>query len=461
MNVLKSLLVLVLLLFWAPCLVQSDQSGSNSQLVVYIETPPNEDMEVELVFDNLILYSDIDTTFVSLNSLEINSIDLSNNQTIFLELNIQPAEYKKMILFLKKVHTYAGPARIEPLFDSTGIEIDLDFKLSENQVMPLFIKWNPNKSEYVNKTYKPNFRLIPHKTAPRGAAIFVTNQDSNNLTLVDRTSNRVIDIIKLDQSPCDMIYSDIHEELYIANNKSHTITVIDINLQKIIRIIYLENIDRPIDLDMSGDQTSLYILCQNSDRLLTYNLSSYQEISAYNLSFTPYEMTFDNGSGDVYITGQNSSEFLIYNINENREINSIAINGQGASIEHSSRSKLLFVALQHQRTLLIYDLESGSLKHTLEFCAPVSYIAYDEISDILYTAMKGCREIDMVQTSNGLIINSINLDYSPGKITLDPESKQLYVTSPEENKLYIYHESNLKLTSVFNVGRKPYMALVP
>lgn len=104
-------------------------------------------------------------------------------------------------------------------------------------------------------------------------------------------------------------------------------------------------------------------------------------------------------------------------------------------------------------TLLLFISISVSLKES--FLSPVAMINL-ESKNLLVIAQETGNRIDLVNTKNFIIKNSIKLKHSPTGICISNDIKSLFITAGEgEGMLYIIDLILKKIKSVVNIGHSP------
>jgi len=87
-------------------------------------------------------------------------------------------------------------------------------------------------------------------------------------------------------------------------------------------------------------------------------------------------------------------------------------------------------------------------------------MVHNRYSGNLYIAQDDCNEILIVQSENNFIIDQIILPGTPGLITLEPERRNIFAVMPDSNRLAVINITNPKISTLIEVGKNPYMALV-
>ena len=79
----------------------------------------------------------------------------------------------------------------------------------------------------------------------------------------------------------------------------------------------------------------------------------------------------------------------------------------------------------------------------------------------LLVSQAHCREIALIRPDQNLELGSIEVPGDPGLITIDPESLHVLAVLPRNNRLAIINLNSGKTDAVLEVGREPYMVVIP
>ncbi len=73
---------------------------------------------------------------------------------------------------------------------------------------------------------------------PANNDIYVTNQGSNTVSIIDSSSNAVVGTVSVGASPRGIAFNPSNNDMYVVNFVSRTVSVIDSSANKVVDTIY-------------------------------------------------------------------------------------------------------------------------------------------------------------------------------------------------------------------------------
>jgi len=432
-----------------------------AQVVVYLEVSGATSEEIHLTPSNVALLGDGEPVLLKPLSDKLNSLELAGKQLRFIETEVPPGRYQWLQMDVSSVTGFAGRADIHPQPDSEGVRISLQMDLVAGESYLIRVRWHPHPVDPDADTYRPRFTVVASEVPPLGSLAWVSNEESGNLSVVDRFNQQVVDVIRVGSQPRGMAWSPLNRQLYVANAGSSSLMVIDGLSREVIRTIPMNYGDEPSRVALSPDETVIYVVNYGSNTLAAIDIRSLQEMSRQIVGTSPRSLTPDRTTGYIYVANELSDDIAVYDPVSRSVVSSISPGSSPRELFFNSRSKQLYLSQAVQRTLSIFDTQTGALAGTMNLCSPAVGFDFNPISGRLYVALERCEEIAVLKPDSELELASIRLPGQPGQIKLGPDYRQLLVALPQSNQLAIYSTNSRKLVGLVNVGEKPYMAIVP
>jgi len=201
---------------------------------------------------------------------------------------------------------------------------DMEFSVFSGESFAIFADWNPEESVFDKYLFKPKMTLRKQGIEIKNILLYVTNSDSNCVTVIDRQHDRVVAAIAVNQSPMGIVASPDGNKIYVANSGSNNISVIDTGLNRVINTIGNFGYS-PAELALSGDGLTLYATNPNSNNISVIDTLSNIVTGWIYVGNDPADIVVDQDRCKVYVVNKASNSVSIVNVNTSAVENTVPI----------------------------------------------------------------------------------------------------------------------------------------
>ncbi|HUU46476.1 MAG TPA: hypothetical protein VM118_12165 [Acidobacteriota bacterium] len=343
--------------------------------------------------------------------------------------------------------------------DTLNTFLDMELPLDQGDIAPLFLSLHAVGTEGDEGRAVVDIEIMEARIPPFNSLLFVSNEESNNVSVIDRVAGRVVDVLTTGERPAGMTFSRFTRELFVANAGDHTVTVFDVTTRQLLRRLRLDLGDEPTRLALSPDSRFLYVLATGSNSLVVYDANSNQESGRFSLGLQAVGLAVDPVAGWVYISNELSDNISVFDPIQQMVVTTIPAGSLPTELVFVSPDNLLCAASSGQRVVTVLS-STGNLQATAGLCAVAHGLAYDRVGGTAYASIAMCNELAVFQPANGLSLGTVPLPGQPGLLTLDPENRTLLAALPEQDRIVIVNLTGNRVVAVVDVGRRPYMVVV-
>jgi YVTN family beta-propeller protein len=155
-------------------------------------------------------------------------------------------------------------------------------------------------------TIKVGSNPLEDEFNPDNGYIYVANEGSSSVSVIDGATNKVIDTITGIPDPVQLAYNPSNHYMYVAGHNSNTVSVIDTRTNKLVDI--LTGFSDPTGVGYNSDTGNIYIGNQGSNYVSIISGSTNKVIETVTVGQGPVSPVFDPNNGNVYVTNFNSNE---------------------------------------------------------------------------------------------------------------------------------------------------------
>lgn len=514
------LLTLFSVLFWGGCksvkeYVESSETATG-QIAVFLKGP--DETSIDVTFDlQAINIVAVDGTVREIMSTprSINSIALVGKQ-ILLSENILPSrKYNKLQLVVKEAFIKREDGIAHLALPPEGIDIDTDIPVIKDQTVSLFLSWNVENSIIDGYLFKPAFTVRGQVPELSSLLIYVTNEGSNNVSVVNRQSGDVVATIMVGDKPKGIALSLSRKRprVYIANSGSDSMSVIDPTTNKVELEVPIRFGTAPEGIavaSISPAKEFIFIANYGSDTVSVIDASNYQEVQKINVGDGPIVVAVDppveelsssrflgfedvdilrryrENVFNVYVVNKNSQDVSIIQmdssgtgfvevVNVNVEWNPIALGldyqrGKAYVANHSSENLSVIDLLQ-----IAKGNAAGAVSTVTNVGMSVIGVITDPDLDRVYLLNDATDEIVITRPFSEVlrnapstamtvspIVGTIPVGRSPRSFMLDPEKRKIIVVNRGADTVSVIDKVTNREERIIPVGKKPYgIAMFP
>lgn len=210
---------------------------------------------------------------------------------------------------------------------------------------------------------------------------------------------------------------------------------------------------------------NMFVAQADSNSVSNLNLSNNTVVSSFSVGEYPQAIVKDNTLGKTYVSNYNSEFISVINTSTSAVVDNISVPKGVVDLFVDETHDLLFAVNRLEHSLISISLESNSILNTLDIQLQPNRVVHSAKQNKIFITAT-----DEAGNLNGHVLRVINgntfafettinypSSFEPFGLVIDNDNDILYVTSKENNRVYIYdiYSSHLVLTSNF-VATSPY-----
>lgn len=434
----------------------ADHGDRAPQIVVYLDHVTLSESIAAITLQSISLTGDSDSVPLILVPGEFSASQSSTGQVRLADEEIRPGHYKGIRVEGSVRYTVDDSIIVT---DPVTAIAPAPLLLGPGDLASIFLEFDAAAAPDTSSHASVRVAAVEPRVGPYTSLVFVTNEHSNTITVLDRFSDRVVDVLQADRRPRGMAYSRLARELYVASAGDHTVMVIDIATRQVLRRLRLNMDDEPARLALSPDEQRLYVLNPGSNSMAIFDASSFEEVNRVSLDLQATSLGVDPSSGWVYTANEYSDNISIYDPLDESIVTSIPAGNLPTELVLISPDDLLCVASSGQRSVTILSSSTGNVQTTFGLCAVATGLAYDRIQRVVYASAGDCQEIAAFSPAAALSTGQVAIPGNPGLLWIDEDNRKLYACMPKQDRLAIVNLTGRKVAAIVDVGYQPFMAI--
>jgi YVTN family beta-propeller protein len=313
-------------------------------------------------------------------------------------------------------------------------------------------------------------------------AIYVTNEVSGDLTVIDPATHAPVATVPLGKRPRGIKASPDRRQLFIAlsgspisppgvdestlpppDRTADGIGVFDSTAFRLITI--LRGPSDPEQTSVSRDGTRLYIANEDVGKASVLEIKTGRTIAEFEVGGEPEGVTTSTDGRFVYVTSEQDSQVSVIETATNTLVKQFAVGLRPRDSAFSPDSSRAYVTGENDGTVSVVDTVSHTVIEKIQLTGPMvrpmGVVVSPDGARVYVTTGRGGTVV-AIDANTNMPVGSVAVGTRPWGIALNPDGSRLYTANGPSNDVSVVDTSTLMLVTKIAVGQSPWgVAVVP
>lgn len=504
-------IILLLGLFTACTMTQERKETApkdKGQLTIFLNGPEKTSIDITFeLFALNIVTEEGERKEVLSSPVIINSEVLKGGRQILLgEAVVPEGSYRRILLFVKQ-GLIRREGRVADLSVSPkAIEIPVNVVVTEGRNTSLFLNWNSDASFVDGYRFEPLFTVRSQVPELNTLLLFVTNEASNNVSVINNQSGTVVANILVGKRPKGIaaVLGSEGARVYVANSGSNTVSVIDPTTNEVENEVLIRFGKEPEGIAVaavSSEKELVYVTNHGTNSVSVIDSTTLEELEKIDVGIGPSAVAVDppleklSGTRhlsynelsilknyrtrffNVYVANEDSNTVSVLRINKqtnlSEEVIHLDVEWNPRAIYVDYKRARVYVANYGADKLSVIDIleiikgnESGAVSVINNVGNYMTDIIADPVFERIYLLKEAPGEIVIIRPfERGMenlktvmppVVGTIPVGETPSSLILDPENRKLYVVNSGSDTVSVIDKTTKKEERTVPVGKRPY-----
>jgi YVTN family beta-propeller protein len=222
--------------------------------------------------------------------------------------------------------------------------------------------------------------------------IYVTNEFSNTVSVIDETTDKVSDTIQLGSFPYGVAINPFNDRVYVTNRGSNTVTVIDSPTDAKLSNIPVGN--SPVGIAVNPSSNWIYVTNIDAGTVSVIDGITNKVTNTINVGRAPYGIAVNPLSNKIYVTNIQSSTVSVIDGRVNKVTKNIIVNPTLRRVEGAGDPVLNMPILT-------------------QFPLIASLVAVNSLSNMVYVTNTGSDTVSVIDGNKDAVIVRIAFNVNP------------------------------------------------
>lgn len=311
--------------------------------------------------------------------------------------------------------------------------------------------------------------------------VYVTNERSGDLSIIDSGKNEVIATVPLGKRPRGIHASLDGKTIYVAlsgsaiagpgvdesklpppDKKADGIGVFDVQTNKLVKVIAAGS--DPEEFDLSKDGKLLYVSNEDVAGVSIVDLASAKVLETLKVGEEPEGVATSPDGKFVYVTSENQGAISVVDTAAQKVIKSFEVGRRPRHIAFFPDMSKAYITRENDGKLTIADIAQHEKIGEIEIgtpgqIKPMSVILSKDGKTAYVSTGRG-KQVFIVDTATNKVTSSIEVGDRPWGIALSPDNKLLYSANGPSNDVSVVDLAAQRVVKKIKVSEGPWGLLV-
>lgn len=263
------------------------------------------------------------------------------------------------------------------------------------------------------------------------ATAYVTNTDSDDISVVDLKRRKETNRIRIGGSPRGSVRFDPkHEFGYVSNCAGNTISVLDLRQKKEIDRIQVGLAPRGLTLSANGRLA--YVSNSGDSSLSVVDLKQRREVRRIAMKENPRHMVLVAKANRLLVTQWGADSLALIDLGAGPDLPEVLSStklGKGArpySVAATKDGKIALVANTQADYVSIVDVKSGGEKRRVQVGHGGRAAVFTPDSKYAFVSVENSNELVVIRMSNFRVVKRVEVGPSPRGVAVSPSLMEVY-----------------------------------
>jgi nucleoside transporter/PQQ-dependent catabolism-associated beta-propeller protein len=321
--------------------------------------------------------------------------------------------------------------------------------------------------------------VVDPATLPKGPRVYVTNERSGNLTVIDAQTNTAIATIHLGKRPRGIKLAPDGTTLYIAlsgspiappgvdektlpppDRSADGIGVFDTTQMKLVKLIHAGT--DPEQLAVSKDGKQLFVANEDAATASIVDVGSGAIVGVVKVGGEPEGVERTPDGALVYVTSEEDNEVFVIDPAKGTLVAQVKTSPRPRSVGFLPDGSRAYVTSENGNAIDVLDTRRHRVLTTIKLAhdllRPMGVVVAPDGSQIYVSLGRG-KSVAIIDTKTNTVVSTIEVGDRPWGIAMSPDGRTLYTANGPSNDVAVVDVASRSVTTRVKAGDSPWGAV--
>ncbi len=321
--------------------------------------------------------------------------------------------------------------------------------------------------------------LAPATASAPGYRVFVTNEMSGDMTVINGDTHQVMTTVALGKRPRGIQLSADKSSLFVALSGSPIagpeddekdlppadpsadgIGVVDLATLRLTRVI--RGVSDPEQLVVSADGRHLYIASEDTGMAVVVDVASGATVATLPVGGEPEGVGISPDGRFVYMTSEEDHQVAVIDTSRNEVVKLFKVGERPRQAAFSPDGARAYVTGETDGTVSVVDTSSHTVSHVIRLTGELVRPMEVDVSHdgrLAYVTTGRGRTLVEIDTSTNKPLRAVTLGTRPWGLAISPDGQTLYTANGPSNDVSIVDAETFEVVATVPAGTRPWGVL--
>ena len=436
--------------------LQREALEEEGEVYLYLQPFPQEAQRLRFVLTGISALRGDGARFPC--SLNLGSIkaDEMRRQRYAASCRLEPGAYAGFQVSVREAALRTAEGEASLLVPEQPTALDAPFQIRKKKAQALFLSLNYPETVKDGFSFRPAFSVLAPPRPVTALGGFLTNTDSDTITVFDRKLGQVVDVVATGRRPMGIVLDQQRMRVFVALAGEDAVEVFDSTSGESLARIGLQAGDAPSDIALTPDGRTLLVTDAGMDTLSFIDPQSFLERDRLAVGRGPAGVLIDGAGMRAYVFNSLASSITIVDI-PNRSVAGLITTEPGPFRgQFDRKGGRLYVISEHSPYLSVLDPAGAGAPKRIFVGGEPGALKVDTATDMIYVSKRRGIGVDIYDPFSffpaGTIATAGGVDF----LAIDGEENNLYLLAPERRALSAVNVNSRNEVFRIDTGESPY-----
>ncbi len=382
---------------------------------------------------------------------------MSGGQSLVTVSEAATGSYTGLTLFTREVVSEITGQPVSLGGNFVTVEHEFSIVAGNAKTLTLVIDLEYAGSPETAQQFIPVISVEPEQHTPAGNVVYVANEQSSNISVIDKASKHVVYNVLVGTKPYALGADQRRRRLHIGDRKDGVLYEMDMVANRLIKATEIDYVDEPVHIEPIGEEDMLMIVNYGSNSVYLMDSFSSRILETIDVSENPVDAVYSSLYNLGFVLSKRWGILSVLDFSTRPVVvdTTFRVEREPIGLAMDDSEEWLFISSSGSIDLTVFEIRRMAVQRTVTVGLGAGDIAFDPFGRRLYICMMNTNEILCIDPFTGVTSFRIPLPATPGKIIFEKDEKQVYVTVPERNAVAIIDPMTQRIEHWIETGHSP------